>query len=128
VTTRFVGHLLLSPEIGPSGRPVLQGGRTSWVLEGPFGWGDVLVPAGATTDLASIPRPVWSLFPPDGEWVEAAVVHDYLYRTKGLQGRYSRAQADAVLRDAMADLGVAGWKRAAIYAAVRIGGKGGWGS
>lgn len=58
---------------------------------------------------------------------KAAVVHDYLYATKGLDGRYSRAQADGVFRSALAALGVPLWKRTLLWAAVRLGGAGGWG-
>ena len=59
---------------------------------------------------------------------KAAVVHDFLYETKGLGGRYSRAQADGIFRDALGALGVPLWKRTLLWAAVRVGGAGGWGS
>jgi hypothetical protein len=117
-----------------AGRPRLRDGRCVWALStpliyaaGPAG-AAVIVPAGYVTDLASIPRFAWSLgFAPDGPWAKAAVVHDYLYATRGLSGRYSRAQADGILDQAMAALGVPAWRRAVIWAAVRLGGAGGWG-
>ena len=56
------------------------------------------------------------------------MVHDYLYATKGLGGRYSRAQADGIFRQALGALGVPLWKRTLLWAAVRVGGGGGWGS
>ena len=57
----------------------------------------------------------------------AAVVHDYLYVSGGLGGRYRRAEADAIFREALADLGVPPWKRTLLWAAVRVGGGSGWG-
>jgi hypothetical protein len=40
---------------------------------------------------------------------------------------YSRKEADDILREAMEDRGVGGWERFVIWAAVRLGGSGGWG-
>lgn len=54
-------------------------------------------------------------------------MHDYLYATRGLDGRYSRAGADAIFRQALAALGVPLWKRTLLWAAVRLGGADGWG-
>lgn len=103
-------------------------------------------PAGMTTDLASIPRGVWSILPPDGPWGPAAGIHDPCYRTKGTfvwvwPGRpnaapfiglrnhppLTRAQCDEALRQAMVALQVPAWKRVVIYEAVRLGGGSGWG-
>lgn len=55
------------------------------------------------------------------------MVHDYFYATRGLGGRYGRAEADAIFREALADLGVPLWKRSLLWAAVRVGGGSGWG-
>jgi hypothetical protein len=99
----------------------------------------ITVPAGALTDLASIPRLAGILLPPDGPWAKAAVVHDWLYVTRGscflgaLGGRtrakpYTRAEADKILKEAMEVVGVPAWKRAVIYGSVRVGGAGGWGT
>lgn len=121
--------------------PVLRAGRTLWAVRNAFTYtthaGErITVPAGMVTDLASIPRPFTLLLPPDGPWVSAAVVHDFLYETRGTctwRGRtgcsrpYTRAEADRVLRDAMDDLGLSGWRVWAIYQGVRIGGGSGWG-
>ena len=41
--------------------------------------GELVVPAGTETDLASIPRPLWMLLPPFGKYAFAAVIHDMLY-------------------------------------------------
>lgn len=86
------------------------------------------VPAGFVTDFASVPRGFWNLEPPLGDAGKAAVIHDYLYATQGLAGRYSRAQADGIFREALGALGVPAWKRTLLWAAVRVGGAGGWGA
>lgn len=88
----------------------------------------IVVPAGYVTDFASIPRLFWRLEPPLGPAGKAAVVHDYLYSTRGLAGRYTRAAADGIFREAMGVLKVPAWKRSLMWAAVRVGGGGGWGS
>lgn len=90
--------------------------------------GDVIaVPAGFVTDFASVPWGFWNLEPPLGEAGRAAVVHDYLYVTRGLGGPYGRPEADAIFREALSDLGVPLWKRNLLWAAVRVGGANGWG-
>lgn len=38
----------------------------------------ILVPKGFKTDLASIPRFIWSFLPPNGKYQKAAILHDYL--------------------------------------------------
>lgn len=87
--------------------------------------GDVIVvPAGFVTDFASIPRMFWRLEPPLGRAGKAAVVHDFLYREK----LRTREEADTIFRQAMGELGVPMWKRRLMWAAVRVGGAGGWGT
>lgn len=41
---------------------------------------------------------------------------------------YTRAESDAILKEAMAVLGVSAWKRSVIYAAVRVGGHNAFGT
>ena len=76
------------------------------------------VPRGFVTDFASVPRALWSLIPPWGKHGQAAVLHDYLYQEQPT----SRGKADKLLLEACKVLGVAGWRRWAIYAGVRAGG------
>ena len=84
----------------------------------------ITAPKGCVTDLASIPRPCWILLPPDGPWVKAAIIHDYLYATQGtgqlppgVPGSkqpkgitrptpYTRSESDWILRDALRNRGV----------------------
>ena len=57
----------------------------------------ITIPKGFETDFASIPRFLWSVFPPHWKpYREAAIVHDYLYMNKTIIS--SRAFADAEFR------------------------------
>jgi hypothetical protein len=56
------------------------------------------IPAGFITDLASIPRIIWSLVPPYGLYTRSAVVHDWLYRSKI---QITREDADKVFLELM---------------------------
>lgn len=80
------------------------------------------VPKGFVTDFASVPRAFWAIFPPDGKYTQAAVVHDYLYNQKGVvkKKNYTRKQCDQIFREAMKVLGVNILTRNTIYRAVRM--------
>jgi len=39
----------------------------------------IVVPKDFISDGATIPRFLWPKFPPDGPWLRASVIHDYLY-------------------------------------------------
>lgn len=75
----------------------------------------VEVPEGFLTDFASVPRILWSLYPPDDVYTQAAVVHDYLYSIKDRP----RKECDDILLLGMEALGVDGLTRTNIYEAVR---------
>jgi hypothetical protein len=142
-------HLVMEMS-GPSrSKPETRDGRTLWAVGKPIVYrtlaGDLItVPAGMTTDLASIPRLVSGAIPPDGPWARAAVVHDFLFETSGScmlkqkdlrtgkvftypngctrKTPYTRSEANEVLRQAMVALGVTAWKRVVIYEGVVAGG------
>lgn len=103
--------------------------RPGWrVLEQPFAFlsyskGEIVVPAGFDTDYASIPRIFWSIYPPDGSYAPAAVVHDWLYWSQD----FTRDESDRVFYEAMTALGVPWLRRQIIYRAVRLGGWAPWG-
>lgn len=142
---RFAGKLVLVLLDNRDG-PAIRNGRSLWALQRALeyrtgdGDGDelIVVPPGFVTDLASVPRFVWSFYPPDGPWAKAAIIHDYLYFTRGTgewrdevgitrDRPYSRKEADDILREAMADRQVGRWEQFVIWASVRLGGGGGWG-
>ena len=80
----------------------------------------ISVPSGFTTDFASVPRPFWPLISPYGKAGKAAVIHDFLYYKNRIgEGWFTRAQADLIFLEAMGVLGVAAWRKYAMYWAVR---------
>lgn len=83
--------------------------------------GCVDVPRGFITDLASIPQALRNVFNVNGRSRKAAVLHDYLYCTRGL-GRLSRAECDALFLDALSDCSVDALQRRLMWAGVRVGG------
>ena len=102
----------------------IRGGRRTYVLARPMRVRlrngirlEVEIPAGFETDFASVPRLLWPLFPPDGPWLEASIVHDYCYRQPV---PFSRFFADALFRELMARYGVPRWRRVLFYYAVRL--------
>jgi hypothetical protein len=83
------------------------------------------VPVGYLSDGASVPRFLWWLLPPQGDYGQAAVLHDYLceHLTQTKNGQtvaITRVQADDALRNAMRDLGVPSWKRNVMFIAVAV--------
>jgi hypothetical protein len=76
----------------------------------------LVVPAGFISNLASVPRPLWSIVPPFGAYNRAAIIHDYLYVSGG---ECSRFLADAIFREAMHQLGIPLWRRVVMFYAVR---------
>jgi hypothetical protein len=98
-------------------------GRMSWLVALPYTYHSqkfdrtIVVPANFDTDLASVPRFFWRLFPPCGTYLEAAVIHDYLY-VQGGNGS-DRKRADAIFLEAMKELNVGPVSRRLIWLAVR---------
>lgn len=43
---------------------------------------DLIIPEGFIWDLSSVPRLLWGILPPDGDFELASLIHDYLYSTK----------------------------------------------
>jgi hypothetical protein len=76
------------------------------------------IPAGFITDLASIPRFFWRVYPRSGPWNEAAVLHDWLYN----QQTVTRLRADELFREGMLWLGVSPTTARNMYLGCRIGG------
>lgn len=90
---------------------------TSWKLVKELKLSDpkLNVPEGFVTDLASIPRALWTIFPPMGRYSQAAVVHDYLCVSQIVP----RKEADQIFLDLMEYCGVPLYKRKIFYYAVR---------
>ena len=81
----------------------------------------VVIPKGFISDGASVPRILWSIYPPFGRYLEAAIVHDW-YCVLGHKGESPidyKIAAD-VFREAMQACGVNCWRRFKMYWAVRL--------
>ena len=85
----------------------------------------ITAPKGMVTDLTS--SPVHSVVSPTGPWLEAAIIHDYLYVAWEAIDGYEPTKRDRKFADKMLLKGCeaanVGWiKRRIIWAAVRAGG------
>lgn len=136
---------LVYPTIRATGN-VIFNGRTEWILfedfslRVPMGRSqyEFFVPAGMTTDFASIPRLFTFLISPvDPKILAAALIHDDLYKsrsknavsktigqdtplhTKITHQKTSRFMADAWLREIMRLYEAPLWKQFVVYYAVR---------
>lgn len=98
--------------------------------------GDIIaVPAGFVSDFGSVPW--WALSVVDDDdphLLFASIIHDWLYVQRGVlryldgtvRRRLTRAEADAVLAEAMRVSGAPAWKVAVVHRAVRVGGSKHW--
>lgn len=95
-----------------------------WELERPFTYyigsedsgESVTVPKDFCTDFASIPRIFWIILPPDGNYSQASVLHDYMYQKQ----TFSRKKCDDIFLESMEVLEVPRWKRYVMYRALRL--------
>lgn len=79
--------------------------------------GTYAVPAGFVTDGASVPRWLWSVFPPVGRYFVAACLHDHaLQAGKGWQ------RSNDLFAYALARHDIKGWRHHAMLTAVRLNG------
>ena len=82
---------------------------------------------GFVFDFASVPRPLYCLYPPAGTkgnpYGVAALVHDWLYVHRKIDGRpITRREADAVFYEIMRYVGCRRTLAYAMWIAVRVGG------
>ena len=93
--------------------------------------GEIKIPAGFETDLASIPKIFWSWIPPCGKHSFSAVIHDYLYcmhevESNGVIIPFTKKQADEVFYNKMVYYGVPKLRAKMMYYAVRAFGRKYW--
>lgn len=95
-----------------------------WQLTSSLNYNDITVPIGFITDLSSVPRIFWSIYPPSGRYMAASIVHDFLYCRHSV----SRKKADIIFLEAMkeSDPPVRFATRYLFYWAVRLFGQKGW--
>ena len=81
---------------------------------------ELTVPAGTTTDGASIPRWLWRVcgHPLAAPRVYAALAHDYIYRNAKRLG-ISRAEADTIYKALLRHFGISWWIANTEYTALR---------
>jgi hypothetical protein len=81
------------------------------------------IPAGYTTDFATVPQLFWSLCPPHGRAAMPSVVHDYMYDNRVYEDevgeRKARRFADEMFLKHMKEAGVPKWQRYTYYFVVR---------
>lgn len=85
----------------------------------------IRVPKSFITDGASVPHSLQWLYNPYGKYINAAVVHDYLYSCYNNTG-INRTLADKIFRHIMQETGVSANIRRKFYAAVRFFGEASW--
>lgn len=81
----------------------------------------VTVPSGFVTDLASVPRALWSIFPPFGLYTGASVVHDYIYRTSTIE--CTKNVADMIFKELMQQASVPNVTVESMFLAVQAFGR-----
>ena len=85
--------------------------------------GEIVVPKGYVTNLASIPRPFWGILPRNGKYGCASVAHDYLFDTHGLNFEYDISETNLIFKRIMEYDGVKPWKVWVMYNAVEMANK-----
>ncbi len=79
----------------------------------------ITVPKNFLSDLASVPRYLWVFVPPDGNYTQAAVLHDWLCENRGRVERfYNNKEVSRIFLESMGVLKVGYLTRHAIYWAV----------
>lgn len=111
----FETELMISPVGGWTwelrGPLVYRGERETWEIPEHFG-----------TDLASVPRFLWSVIPPYGAGVTlAVVVHDYLIDVELQRKTITSRDVDGVMRRIMREEGASWLMRWTMWAGVRWG-------
>ena len=86
---------------------------------------DIKVFRGFITDGASVPKSLQWLYNPYGKYINAAVIHDYLYSTYNNTG-INRTLADKIFNFVMKETNVDVRTRRKFYAAVRAFGETSW--
>jgi len=94
-------------------------------------YGNFTVPKDFISDLASIPRIVWNVCAPFDPGIrEAALIHDWLYRTKDARfsngNSISRLMADEIFLDELRERGIGYCRRYEMYWVVRGFGASSW--
>jgi len=90
-------------------------GKFYAILREELAFNNIVLEEGFETDFASVPKFLWSVFPPT-LGLRGALIHDYLYQYKTVD----RRTADKILKDQWKLAGVDWLRRNAGYLLVRI--------
>ena len=85
----------------------------------------IRVPKSFITDGASVPHSLQWLYNPYGKYINAAVVHDYLYSVYNNTG-INRTLSDKIFRHIMKETGIDNRTRRKFYMAVKCFGETSW--
>ncbi len=107
----------------PYGIALRQVSKNAWKTLEPIEFNykgfDYRVPVGFFTDLASVPKFLWWLFPPHGKYTRASIIHDYMLNSELV----SRKDADHCFREQLELARVSYLTRQSMYIAVRANSK-----
>lgn len=84
--------------------------------------GELIVPKGFITDLASIPQSLQGVISKHGLYDAGAILHDYLYSSQSIYP-INREDSDKVFHKVMIECGADKKTAMLFYSAVRIGGE-----
>ena len=104
---------------------LVPGDGLLWYVLEDFYYRDLKIFKGYKTDLASIPRILWNIFPPFGEYTTPAVIHDFMYDYPELHN-YTKKEADKIFYENCILYGTKKWKAKLFYRGVMLFGKGDW--
>ncbi|QJT70956.1 hypothetical protein GR7B_00158 [Vibrio phage vB_VcorM_GR7B] len=76
------------------------------------------IPKGYVTDGATVPRPLWSIFPPVGLYFEASTLHDWL-----LDNDYGWSYANMKFKESLEQLNIKPWRIFLLHTSVCLYGK-----
>lgn len=112
--------------------------RNLWILAEEYRYQDgdhaLIVPFGFTLNLASIPRPLWTLVSTFELGLVGPIIHDFLYGCGGNppagtcvpHRTYTRDEADVLFKELMKREKVPDWRWRTAYQAVRSFGASAW--
>ena len=135
--TPFVKRVLAPIRVealGPDYRTWMVFDTFEYRLGSPDGPEYVRIEKGFITDFASIPRPLWWLWPPSqGPYLAAALIHDCMYKTgyvlnidTGEKRFIERSEADDAMKEVMELCGTPWLTKRGIFRGVRLGGFMAW--
>ena len=82
----------------------------------------IQISKGFVSDGASVPRLLWTIFPPFYRYTESTIIHDFLYKTQFID----RKVCDKIFLDCMLEDGVNKIVAYLFYFNVRVFGKFAW--